>query len=90
MFVVVAYDMADDRRRLNLVKRLKDYGFRVQYSVFECDLDENLIKKLLSELPALLVEDDSLRFYFVCASCRKQVRVFGGNGLTADPPVYII
>jgi CRISPR-associated protein Cas2 len=33
---VVAYDIPDDRRRTKLHNRLHDFGFAVQYSVFEC------------------------------------------------------
>ena len=40
MFYVVSYDISDDRRRLNLVKTLLDFGAMVQYSVFECLMDE--------------------------------------------------
>jgi CRISPR-associated protein Cas2 len=32
---VVCYDVVDDRRRNRIFKLLKDYGRRVQYSVFE-------------------------------------------------------
>ena len=39
MFVVVAYDIPDDRRRTRVAKVLEDYGDRVQYSVFEMNLD---------------------------------------------------
>ena len=44
MFVIVSYDVATDdgkgQRRLRRVARAcKDYGQRVQYSVFECIVD---------------------------------------------------
>ena len=37
--IVVSYDIPDDRRRLRLANTLKDFGIRVQYSVFECRLE---------------------------------------------------
>jgi len=40
MLIVVSYDIPDDRRRLQLSKALKDFGKRVQWSVFECHLDD--------------------------------------------------
>ena len=37
-FVLVCYDIPDDRRRTKVMQTLLDFGRRVQYSVFECDL----------------------------------------------------
>src|SRR5690606_2556717 len=37
---VVCYDVVDDRMRNRIFKLLKDYGRRVQYSVFEVECDE--------------------------------------------------
>ena len=38
MYVMVSYDIVEDRARTKVMKFLKDYGNRVQLSVFECDL----------------------------------------------------
>ena len=38
MQFVVAYDIRQDRRRNKVMNTLKDFGLRVQYSVFECEL----------------------------------------------------
>jgi CRISPR-associated protein Cas2 len=35
-FVVVVYDISNDKRRTRLHNALLDYGTPVQYSVFEC------------------------------------------------------
>ncbi|MDG3002832.1 CRISPR-associated endonuclease Cas2 [Paludisphaera mucosa] len=69
MHILVCYDVStitpDGRRRLRKVARLcKDYGQRVQQSVFECNVGDvqwaTLRPALLSEFnPA----EDSLRFY---------------------------
>src|SRR6185436_13646804 len=40
MLILVSYDIPDDRRRTKLANALKDFGERVQYSVFEFLLDE--------------------------------------------------
>ena len=36
MFVLVCFDIVDDRVRYRVVKTLKGYGIRGQKSVFEC------------------------------------------------------
>ena len=46
MFLAVAYDCSNDKRRNRVAKILLDYGYRVQYSVFEVELDERRFKEL--------------------------------------------
>jgi CRISPR-associated protein Cas2 len=45
-FVIVAYDVADDRRRSHVVKLLEKVGVRINYSVFECMLTDSQFEKL--------------------------------------------
>ncbi|MFM7575972.1 MAG: CRISPR-associated endonuclease Cas2, partial [Microcystaceae cyanobacterium] len=40
MFVVVSYDISEDKRRTKVHKILKSYGQWMQFSLFECDLTE--------------------------------------------------
>lgn len=91
MFYLVSYDVVDDRRRNKIAKRLKDYGERVQYSVFECLLDEEKIKELKEKVMLFLNEDeDSIRIYGLCQSCSKNVKVLGIGEISQDPEVYIV
>ena len=43
MHYTVAYDITDDKRRNRVAKILKDFGTRIQYSVFECDTDRRAL-----------------------------------------------
>ncbi len=54
MFVLVCYDITDDRRRYRVASELENFGCRVQYSVFECHLEE----PQLQELQARLLDPD--------------------------------
>src|ERR1035441_8977781 len=38
MLYLISYDVTDDSRRRHAFEALKDFGRRVQYSVFECNL----------------------------------------------------
>ena len=87
MFVIVSYDVATDegkgRRRLRRVaKACKDYGQRVQYSVFECIVDPaqwaKLKERLISEIAS---EKDSLRFYYLGANYRHRVEHVGAKAV---------
>jgi|GEM_PF-175375 len=77
-FVVVSYDIPQDRRRGRVCKLLKDYGERVQYSVFECLLRPDELKRLRERLKPLLVpEEDDVRFYRLCETCRPKAVIWG-------------
>lgn len=78
MLVVVSYDVTSDRHRAKVCNKLKDYGRHVQYSVFECDLDERRLAELSAELAGLLsAQHDSIRFYRLCERCASRVEVRG-------------
>jgi CRISPR-associated protein Cas2 len=85
MFVVVSYDVSttDPKgpRRLNRVaKACKDYGQRVQFSVFECIVDPAqwtvLKDRLVNEIDQ---EVDSLRFYYLGSNWRRRVEHVGAK-----------
>jgi CRISPR-associated protein Cas2 len=55
----VSYDISDDKRRANVYKILLDYGDRVQFSVFMCELTarERVQLKALLETSLNAAED---------------------------------
>lgn len=76
---VVAYDIPDDKRRTRIHKLLLGYGRWTQYSLFECFLSRQQVLHLASRLAEhLVVEEDSVRFYPLCASCVSKVETVGG------------
>ncbi|MDR1733813.1 MAG: CRISPR-associated endonuclease Cas2 [Oscillospiraceae bacterium] len=64
-FVLVIYDITNNKRRRKLAKHMESYGFRVQKSAFEAILAKSKYNKLLRELPrfAKTDESDSIRIY---------------------------
>ena len=92
MFVLIAYDVATinkaGTRRLRRVARAcKDYGQRVQNSVFECHVDDRqwvlLRHRLLTEIKR---DEDSLRFYFMDND--TQIEHHGiGQPIDLDAPI---
>jgi CRISPR-associated protein Cas2 len=69
-FMVVAYDIADDRRRQKTANILEQYGLRCNESVFECLLTEAKIKKMKLQLSKIVDEgEDSVLYYYLCKSC---------------------
>ena len=85
MYVVVSYDVPEDKRRTKIHKILKSYGQWMQYSVFECSLTDTQYAKLRSRLSKVIKPDtDSIRFYFLCQCCQKKVERIGGEQLRDD------
>jgi len=85
MMVLVSYDVqtttpTGERRLRRVAKTCKDYGQRVQFSVFECEVDPaqwtSLRDRLLREIDQ---NCDSLRFYFLGASWRRRVEHVGAK-----------
>ena len=83
--MLISYDVAtnDDtgQKRLRRVARAcKDYGQRVQYSVFECIIDPAqwtmLKQRLISEIDP---EKDSLRFYYLGSNWKHRVEHVGAK-----------
>lgn len=88
MFMVISYDVPDDKRRTKIHKILKSYGQWMQFSVFECDLTEAEYVKLRTRLAkAIRPEQDSLRFYFLCKCCQDKVERIGGE-VVLDETVF--
>ena len=78
MFIVISYDIPDDRRRTKVMKALKDFGRHVQYSVFECELKREDYQRLRQRLKALVnPRQDNVRFYTLCEDDRRKRRVWG-------------
>lgn len=83
MHVLVTYDVSTEtpagRRRLQRVaQQCKNFGQRVQKSVFECAVDEMHYERLVRSLTKIIhKEEDSLRFYRLMEPLEKYVQVFG-------------
>ena len=90
MFHVVSYDISDDRKRTAVAKTLLDYGSRVQYSTFECILDEAMLEELIGRLSRIVSDEDSVRIYVMCAKCEKVITILGHGEVSKDEKVFII
>lgn len=91
MFLTVAYDCSNDKRRNRVAKILLDYGYRVQYSVFEVQLDERRFREMQSRLLEAIDETaDSIRIYRICERCLEQTSIHGIRELTNQERLFIV
>ena len=85
MLVLVTYDVKTaspegDKRLRKVAKICKDYGQRVQYSVFECMVDPaQWIAFRQRLIDAIEDSEDSLRFYFLGSNWKKRVEHVGAK-----------
>ena len=87
---VIAYDIENDKNRYNVHEILNDYGERVQFSVFECWLDETSLRVLRSQLQQSVESNDSLRWYPLCRNCRRVIYSQGKTALGEKEQYYLL
>ena len=56
--ILVCYDISADKRRDKVAKACESYGARVQFSVFECPLDELRLQQLKAALGEIINRDE--------------------------------
>jgi CRISPR-associated protein Cas2 len=89
MLVLVTYDVRTSEaggagRLRRVAKACRDFGQRVQYSVFEIEVDPAQWTALRARLEAAIdPESDSLRYYYLGAGGKRRVEHVGAKP-TAD------
>lgn len=82
---VLCFDVRDNRRRARLVKRLSDFGRRVQKSVFEAVLDDAGFRRLQAVVEKNLdLGEDSFFAYRLCPPCEARVVRLGRQDAPHD------
>ena len=96
MFVLVTYDVKTSdpggaKRLRRVAKACRDYGQRVQFSVFECIVDPAQWTKLRQRLINEIEEEvDSLRFYFLGSNWKRRVEHVGAKpGIDQEGPLIV-
>lgn len=83
MVVLVCYDVGNTvgggaRRLRKAALACKDYGVRVQRSIFECSIEQKDWVVLRSRLLQICdASEDSFRFYFICENDRARTEHHG-------------
>lgn len=76
---IISYDITSNKLRRKIAKELENYGIRVQYSVFECNIDKTRLKEVYTKMVHLMdgVEEGSIRCYELCKNCEQKVHIIG-------------
>lgn len=88
VFVLIIYDITENKTRLKLSKLLPGYGFRIQKSAFEAVMTKKKYKELLEKLPAYTSSLDSIRVYKIIG--KGQVVSFGREQDNENEDIIVI
>ncbi len=85
MLVLVTYDVRTSEpggaaRLRRVAKACRDYGQRVQFSVFEIEVDPAQWTKLKARLESVIdPAQDSLRYYYLGANWQRRIEHVGAK-----------
>lgn len=90
IFVVVAYDIADEKRRNHIVRILEKVGIRVNYSVFECLLTDIQFEKLQEDVGHKInSREDRIAYYPVCVNCYTKIVYQPNRNVKYDKVLFV-
>jgi CRISPR-associated protein Cas2 len=79
---LVSYDICDPKRLRRVARALEGFGVRLQYSVFECPLDDLRLARLKAEVHPLLKHDeDQILFVSLGPSANDATLIIEAMGL---------
>ena len=85
MMILVTYDVSTQdetsaKRLRQVARQCRNYGQRVQYSVFEIEVDPAQWTMLKAKLEGIInPETDSLRYYYLGKNWQHKVEHIGAN-----------
>lgn len=71
--ILISYDISDNKKRTRFSKYLSKFGHRVQYSVFEIDNSERVLKNIMTDINNKFLksfdQSDSVYIFRMSTSC---------------------
>jgi CRISPR-associated protein Cas2 len=72
------YDIRNPKRLRNVAKTLENFGIRIQYSFFQCEISKEQVEKLKKALLTKIdTKQDKLFIYPLCEKCSRKVKTDG-------------
>ena len=91
MLSLVAYDISDHKRLARVARVCEDFGVRVQYSIFECRLEEPEFDDFWLQLLEIINEqEDRLVAYKIDARCAKETLTAGTMVCSEKVVCYLV
>ena len=79
MRYLICYDITEDNVRGKMVKYLEEFAFRLQYSVFSCNVDAKTAAKVWQDLLSIVEESENGTVLMspLCKTCEKNLKLSG-------------
>lgn len=81
--LLVSYDISNDKVRTRFSKFLSKFGFRLQYSVFEINNSEAVLRNIQTEIEnnysKFFTEEDSIIIFKLSETCKKTCYGYAKN-----------
>jgi CRISPR-associated protein Cas2 len=81
--LLVSYDISNDKVRTKFAKFLSKFGYRLQYSVFEINNSETVLRNIENEIKnyymKTFTEEDSVIIFNLSATCKKTCYGYAKN-----------
>ncbi len=91
MLILIAYDIRDDKRLRRVAGVCEDFGLRVQYSLFECHLDQDAFNALwLALIGEIDEEEDRLVAYRLDARAARETLTAGTMACAEKVVCYLV
>jgi len=91
MLTLVAYDIAQPKRLARVAKVCEDFGVRVQYSIFECHLEDSDFNEFwLRLLEEIDEEEDRIVAYRIDARSAKETLTAGTMVCSEKVVCYLV
>ena len=91
MLTLVGYDITDPKRLSRVARVCEDYGVRVQYSLFECRLEEAEFEEFWLKLLYEIDEDeDRVVAYKIDAKSAKETMTAGTMICSEKVVCYVV
>ena len=84
--IIIAYDIADNKRRGHLVRWLLNFAWRVQFSVFEAAISPKELERMLAGIKKRIdINEDSVLIYELNKSNLEKKQLLGIDKGEKDP-----
>lgn len=91
MKYLICYDIKENRIRRQIVKYLEGFAFRIQESVFSCEVSASEIHRVRQDLLALTerASQPLLLIVPICKTCERSIWMHG-EPLEKQPPYLLV
>lgn len=91
--LIVSYDFTSNKKRAKFSKFLKQFGEKIQYSVYKIKNSQRVLRLILAEIDKRYAryfdKTDSILIFPLCEACIKKIRKYGSAGHEEEDVVYL-